>query len=288
MARQKIYRSIFFLILLLGLTSCQWVSGIIGGDEVVAKVEKEKLYKSELEALLPANVSKEEKDRLAKQYIYSWASDRVFLKIANEKLSKEEKDVTKELEDYRKSLLKYRYEQSYVNERLDTAVTSSEMEAYFSAHSEKFKLSTAVAKLVFLCISSDSPLTERIRVRMSSDESYVLEEADSLAYAAALRYTDFENQWVDLTKIARECSLDYTTFLSYKEGKWIEYYGNDGALYVVYLRSYVPAGEVAPFEYAMPFIKDIIISNRKQALVNTLEQDLLKQAIENKDFVIEF
>jgi len=43
---------------------------------------------------------------------------------------------------------------------------------------------------------------------------------------------------------------------------------------------------MSPIEYSTPFIKDMIISARKQALVTTLEQDLLKDALENGQFVI--
>jgi hypothetical protein len=45
-------------------------------------------------------------------------------------------------------------------------------------------------------------------------------------------------------------------------------------------------GEVAPLEYSAPAIRDIIISARKQALISTLEQDLLNDARENGQFVI--
>ena len=44
--------------------------------------------------------------------------------------------------------------------------------------------------------------------------------------------------------------------------------------------------EVAPMDYCAPMIKDMIISARKQSLVNSLEQDLLKDARENGQFVI--
>ena len=111
-------------------SSCKLVNSILHDEEVVAKVGNSMLYKSEVTRLIPQGISGDDSLRLAMQYINSWASDMVYLDVAEKQLSKEQKDVSKELEAYRRSLLKYRYEQLYVNERLDTAVTTDEIEEY--------------------------------------------------------------------------------------------------------------------------------------------------------------
>ena len=117
-------------IVLSALPSCRAISSLLHDDEVVAQAEGVKLYRAELDALIPRGISPEDSAALALQYINTWASDLVYLKIAEEQLSKAEKDVTNELEDYRKSLLKYRYEQLYINERLDTTVTDEMVDEY--------------------------------------------------------------------------------------------------------------------------------------------------------------
>jgi hypothetical protein len=48
----------------------------------------------------------------------------------------------------------------------------------------------------------------------------------------------------------------------------------------------ISSGEYAPIDYTSARIKDIIIRTRKQALISSLEQDLLKDAHENGKFVI--
>ena len=115
-------------IVLPAFSSCRAISNILRNDEVVAQVGLERLYRSDLDAVVPKGLSAEDSTRLALQYINSWASDLVYVNIAEEQLSKAEKDVSRELEEYRKSLLKYRYEQLYVNERLDTAVSDDMIE----------------------------------------------------------------------------------------------------------------------------------------------------------------
>ena len=223
---------------------------------------------------------------LAKQYINTWATELVYLKIAEEQLSKTEKDVTKELEDYRKSLLKYRYEQLYVNERLDTAVSDDLVEEYYNTHQEKFILSRPLVKARFLSISDESPAKEQIRKRMSSDEVEDLVEADSLAYSSAYKFTTWSNAWIDAAILAREFPMDYETMLSQMKKQWVETVDTLGVAKLAYIQDVIKKGQVAPIEYSTPAIKDIIISTRKQTLISTLEQDLLNDARENGKFVI--
>ena len=70
------------------LASCRAISRFLHDDEIVAEVDDVVLYKSDLEKMLPSGLSKEDSLRLAAKYINSWASDQVFLSIAEEQLSK--------------------------------------------------------------------------------------------------------------------------------------------------------------------------------------------------------
>ena len=284
---KRYLRTIAILMIVLpALSSCKAITSFFTGDEIVAAAGSEKLYRSDLEKVLPKGVPAEDSTRLAMQYIATWASDIVYVSIAEEQLSKSEKDVTKELEDYRKSLLKYRYEQLYVNERLDTAVTDDQIQEYFDAHQDKFVLPRPVVKARFLAIFSDSPAKEQIRKRMSSDDVNVLVEADSLAFSAAHRYVGWNDEWVDVNVLAREFGLEYSEVLSKRKGDWIEIEGEDGLSRIAYLSDIVGEGELAPIDYAAQNIRDMIISTRKQKLIMTLEQDLLKDARDNGKFVI--
>lgn len=273
-------------VVLPALVSCRAISDFLHDDEAVAQVGQVKLYRSELDKVIPKGISSEDSTRLARQFINSWASDLLFVTIAEEQLSKSERDVTKELEDYRKSLLKYRYEQLYVNERLDTSVTDDKVEEYYNAHMDKFILQRPVVKARYLNISSESPNLEPIRKRMCSEEASDLIEADSIAYTSAMQFETWENKWIDIVTLSREFEMDYMTVLSMMKKGWVEHKDTLGNLHLAYINAVIMDGEQAPVEYSAPVIKDMIISARKQSLVMNLEQDLLRDARENGKVVI--
>lgn len=284
-------RRIVHIIALIGIVlpafmSCRAISSFLSADETIAEVGQAKLYRSELNELIPRGIPAEDSVRLAKMYINTWALDQVFLAVAEEQLSKSEKDVTKELEDYRKSLLKYRYEQLFVNERLDTSVSDDRIEQYYQDHEEKFILQRPVVKARFLLISEDSPSLDKIKKKMASDEVQDLVDADSLAYSSALKFLTWGNEWIDASTLAREFGADHETMLDWMEGKWITRRDTSGRVSVAYVSEMMNAGRLAPIEYCTPSIRDMIISARKQSLISTLEQDLLKDARETGQLVI--
>jgi hypothetical protein len=283
---RRIVHTIILGIVLSAFTSCRAISSFLSEEEAVAEVGAAKLYRSELNKLIPKGVSKDDSIRLAKSYINTWALEQVFLAVAEEQLSKSEKDVTKELEEYRMSLLKYRYEQLYVNERLDTAVSDDKVEEYYAAHEDRFILQRPVVKARFLLISGDSPSLPKIRKKMASDEVQDLLDADSLAYSSALKFMTWGNEWIDAALLSREFGMDHADMLRSMNGKWIERKDTAGVVSLAYISDQIRAGELAPLDCCAPSIKDMIISSRKQSLITSLEQDLLNDARKNGQFVI--
>lgn len=273
-------------IVLSALTSCRAISSLLHDHGVVAQAEGVKLYRAELDALIPKGLSPEDSTELARKYITTWASDLIYQKVAQQQLSKSERDVTKELEDYRKSLLKYRYEQLYVNERLDTAVADELVEEYYAAHPEKFMLQRPLLRARYLNIAKDSPAIKSLKKMMKSSDPNVLVEADSVAYSVALKFTTWNNEWIDAAALAGEFGTDYNTMLQSINNGWIESADTTGYLKLAYIPEILHKGELAPIEYSAPDIKDIILSARKQALIATLERDLLNDARENGNFII--
>ncbi|MCI6768579.1 MAG: hypothetical protein MR597_00055 [Bacteroidales bacterium] len=277
------------VIVLLAMTSCETITSFVRDlryGQVVAKVGSHKLYASELASYIPDSASPEDSTRLALQYINTWASDQLFNDVAERELSKTEKNVDKELEDYRHSLLKYRYEQKYVNQRLDTAVTRAQIEKYYEDHSANFKLSLPIAKAVYMNISEESPNLEIIKKKMRSNRPEARIEADSIAFSSAFRYTDFGDKWVDLVKLSREVGTDYGTLLSQVKDGMAEIPDGNGNLNIVYFFSLMRAGQTGPVEYFEEQIRDIILSTRKQALLSRLERDLIENARNQENFVI--
>lgn len=280
------FRIIIAGAILAALPSCKAISSLIHDGEVVARLGDHKLYRSELDDVIPKGTSPEDSVNLAGLYINSWVRDKAFLDIAQQRLSKEEKDVSKELEAYRQSLLRYRYEQRYVNERLDTTVSERQINDYYDSHLESFKLERPILKSRFMNIPADSPNLQKLKKLMSSDKVEDVISADSVAFNSARRYHDYSDEWIDAVKLAAEFGVDYVQMLSRRNGQFIEVPDGDGNVSVAFIADYCKAGEIAPVDYCKERIRDIIISGRKHELLVGLERDLIEDAKVKENFEI--
>ena len=280
------------LIALAAVSACQMVHRVsdsaaeLFGDAVVARVGEHRLMRSELAAYIPAGVSSEDSLALAQSYIKSWAEELIFLDMAEKHLSDEEKDVTKDLEDYRRTLLKYRYEERYINDRLDTLISDEEVRNYYREHMDKFLVERPLLKARYMIIPTDSRSLKTIKELMSSDDAMDAIAADSLAFTAALRYVDSSDAWMDAILLARDLGTDEASMMKALRNRTIEFKGDDGLLRVAYVVDMVQKGSPAPLDYCEERIKDILLSARKHELVGGLERDLLNDALAKGKFVI--
>lgn len=273
-------------LLLLTAVSCDMASSLVHDDQPVARVGKENLYRSEIEGRIPGMMSPEDSAGFAERYIRLWAMDRLYADVAEKQLSKSELDVSAELESYRRSLLRYRYEQRYLNDRLDTLISDRQISDYYEAHEADFTLREPLMKIRFVDIMKDSPDLDEILALMSSDGHGDLVRADSLARVSALRYFDNSGSWMSASDLARYFGTSASEMLdAMDEDMIIIEPENRGDILAAYVCDMVESG-TAPLEYCTPVIRDIILSNRKHELLAALERDLLDEALDSKQFVI--
>ena len=285
--KQLIHRFVLLAAALFLLASCNWVSDLIHDGEVVARIGKHKLYRSELTGFIPHDASPEDSAKLAAQYINTWAKEILFVALAGEQLSRTDSDVTTEIEDYRRSLLKYRYEQQYLHERLDTVVAASEIESYYQDHQDLFALQVPIVRARFLDVLKESADLESLKKMISADKEEDLALVDSLAFGSALRYADRSGEWLDMPAYAKYFGLDYGMVLAnLRPDGFIVLDEGEADVKIGYVCEMRKPGTVAPLEYCTDRIREIILSNRKHALLAGLEQDLLKDALEQEKLII--
>ena len=282
---------LIFLCALAAVASCksagrfQEAAQELFRGEVVARAGDHKLHRGELEKFIPAGVSPEDSANLAARYIKAWAEDLLMVDMAETQLSASEKDVSKELEQYRRSLLKYRYEQLYINQRLDTLVTEAEIEEYYAGNASRFILERPVIKARYLIIPADSRLLKRIKSMMSSADDTEVTEAEQLAYTAAIKYVDMSDTWMDAITLGQELSVDYKTLIGSIKNGFSEIKDDSGNLHLAYIVDMIPAGKTAPLEYCRERISDLVLSARRHNLQVALEESLLEDARKNNKFV---
>ena len=279
-------RIVCIIIAALSVCSCTLYENFTKGDKV-AQIGRAALYKTDLEKLIPKGVSSQDSAALAQQYINSWAVKQLMLQKAEEQLPKADKDVAGLLEDYRTQLLVFRYENKFLEERLDTLVTEQEIEEYYNAHLGSFVGKNGVFKGRLVKMQNSSPNLQVMRKLAKKRDIESLDALEQLAYNSAYRYSDDNNNWVDLNIVAKDAgaSLEELQKIMSKE-KLAGEYKDTVYTNVLQILEYVAPGELTPVEYNSEKIKEIIISRRKQELLSNLQRDILNDALNNNKLKI--
>ena len=116
-------------MLILAFTSCQ-NSKNGNNDRVVATIYDKVLYQSDLQSVLYEGISANDSIVRAKAFIDNWIRRQLLIHQAVNNIDKSELDFSKEVEDYRNSLIIYKYESMIIEKKLDTAISDAEISRY--------------------------------------------------------------------------------------------------------------------------------------------------------------
>ena len=126
---------VYTLIFALFLTACNL---FVDKGEPIAQVGKHILTMEELSKNIPDYLDETDSSLWADDYIKRWIQSELLLLKAEENLKAEMKDVSKELDEYRNSLIVYRYKDELMKQKMDTAVNEADILKYFNENRESF------------------------------------------------------------------------------------------------------------------------------------------------------
>ena len=275
------YKILISISALLLSCSCSFFESVSKGEKVV-QIGNAVLYKSDIDKVLPRGASPLDSASFVDQYINSWALKQLMLNKAEEQLPKDVKDVSALLDEYRTQLLVFRYENKYVERRLDTLITDDERKSYYSAHQEFFITDNGVAKCNFVKMHNSSPNLQMVKSLSEKKDAESVLELEDLAYNSAYKYDNYGNNWVDIPIVARDMDMDVSALVELIEKGGFVVQKDSAYSKFLQVIEFVLPGEVSPYEYNKDRIGDIILSRRKQELISELHKEIFNEAISSK------
>ena len=123
-------------------------------DAVLVEVGDKKLTLNELMEVIPDNSNAIDSAALSDRYIQEWIMEQLIVAKAEVSLPEDKMDFNELIENYRKSLLTYAYEQEWVSQKLDTMVTENEIEQYYNDNDKNFQLKGYIVKVKFCAVDA--------------------------------------------------------------------------------------------------------------------------------------
>lgn len=266
-----------FVPLIIILAGCQNKTEENKG-KVLAKVYDKKLFLQDIVEILPENLSTEDSLSFVQNYIDKWIKKQLKLRLAEENLPEKEKNVSEQLEDYRSSLLIYKYEQFLVKQKMNLEVSENDIQIFYQEHSKEFPLTKEVVLPVYIKFPKNLPDLYKVRKWYKSDNSDDFEELENYCIENAEEFY-FDDDWIILTDLTSKIfikSNNNEQFL--KSNKYYE--TTDSAFhYFLNIKEYRLQGEESPLQFVRDNIKTIILNKRKLELIKRFENSMYDENI---------
>ncbi|MDR2361304.1 MAG: hypothetical protein LBD91_01075 [Prevotellaceae bacterium] len=270
-----------------------WAAGGMAGgscmDKIpevkVAEINGKELLLSEVKDIFPSGISADDSLALLRNYVNNWARKQLIAGIAEQHLTKEQKDVSQELEDYRLSLLIFRYEKLYLERRFDTLVSDVETDAFYNAAPQNFILDKPIAKALFIKVAEDIPQIRQIDRLYRSSRTEDREALSRICSNIAEIYTDFDERWINAEFLAETLPVDSKQIEAGWDNGFFTAEAN-GYKYYVHLYEMRTAGAQAPVEYERENIARIIRNRRHREMLKNLENTIFNNALNHNQLKI--
>jgi hypothetical protein len=107
-------------------------------DVFIVKIGNKVLIKSDLDKNIPAGLSYNDSVIAAEHYIRTWIIDVLMYDVA-EKNTSDMTQINQLVENYKKSLVIYQYQEQLINEKVIKQITEQDLYKYYENNKEKFK-----------------------------------------------------------------------------------------------------------------------------------------------------
>lgn len=252
----------------------------VESDEPVAKVGNKVLTMKELSVYIPNYLDATDSSLWAADYIKKWVQRELLLQKAEENLKASMKDVSRELEEYRNSLIVYRYKNELMKQKMDTTVKDLDIQKYFNEHRESFILNRNIVKAIYIKVPLEVSSPENLKELCSSDSREKVAKLNEYCMSYAKAYDRFNDQWVAADLVLKNTPVvitDQENFLlrnHFSESSDMNYY------YIVCIRDYRLSGQVSPIEYVQNDIRNLILSKQKIEFLKNIEKDIYKEGVD--------
>ena len=233
--------------------------------DVLVSVKGRTLNRSEVNKLIPRGISSADSLLLAEGFTKKWVKDVLVYDVAL------------------RSLVRYRYQERLVEEKLKTDIRESDKLNYYEENQKKFILDKGLIKGLFLKIPVDAPGLTDVKKWYKSTDVASLEKIEKYSVQNATIYEYFYDKWVDFDEVMDNIPIHVSNPNAFlKANKYVEV-ADSSYCYLLNIKEYLPFGSVEPYDYASSHVTEMLVNQRKVEFLKKFEDELYNDAIRSGD-----
>ena len=276
-------RFIFILLLFSFITiGCNNLSNN-NSNNLVARAGENFLYENDL----PKFLSEDDSIKKFMNFVESWAKEKVLYDLSLVNLSQSKKSEIDELvNNYKVDLYINSYKDLIVNTRIDSLVSTSVIDSFYNLNSNNFKLNENLLKFRYVKVPNDNINLSRIKryiVRVNDDDRLFLDSLNfqfaDLKLNDSIWYTE-RDVITSIEFINRQNKSKYlikNKLFTIEDSQYVNFF---------IVKDILKSGNIPPISYLYERIKSAIINQRKLQLLQSLNKEILNDALKSRKYEI--
>ena len=272
------------LVIAAAMTGCGQEHNHKGKTPLV-EVSGEFLYKEDLQAALPLNISKDDSVLFAEHYIRNWIEDALLFDKAEGNIPDNDK-ISKLVENYRRALIMHTYQEELVNQKLANDISEEEINAYYEKNKELFRLDNPLVKGLFIKVPLSSPDLGNVRVWYRKNNQDVIERLEKYSLRNAVSYDYFYDRWTSVPDVAAKIPLKVLdTDANYLDKNRNVEVKDTAFCYFLHIEDFLGKDKQKPLDFARDEIKEILINLKRVEFINKVKEDLYQRASDRNKII---
>lgn len=267
------------IIILIGLTLTVCKRKADPKQNALARVYDSYLYADDIKSSIPKDSKPEDSIALVKKIINNWIIETLILNKAEQNLTEDQKDVEKQLKDYRNSLIKFAYERAFVNQKLDTFVTPEAIGSYYNQNKNNFELKDNIIKVVYVKVGKKAPHLQKVKTWYRSSDPKDRAALENYCHQYAENFYLDDTVWLLFDDLLKEIPIlpTYNKEIFLQNNRFVEV-SDSASLYFINIIDFQIKNNSSPLSFEKENIKNIILNKRKLDLINNMKKEAFTEA----------
>lgn len=273
----------FFILISFFAVSCNLFNK---EEKPIAKAFDKYLYSKDLEGIVPKNIHGNDSVAMVLAFIDQWQHEQVIQHQAENNVDVDDKTIDNQLEAYKKSLIRFQYEQSLIQQKLDTNVNAAEILKYYNSNPDNFKLKKPILKVSYLKLQKNAPKISMVKRLFRSSDLRDLDLLEKYCFKYSTHFSLMDTLWHYPEELAQIFPIQKIGENNFNNLNQIFEISENNTLYLIILRDSKFSDNLSPLAFEKENIKNLILNQRKLALINQMEKEVFKAAQKNNELEI--
>jgi len=250
-------------------------------QEVVASFGDKILTKKEVAQATTGAKNQEDSFFLATKFVRSWMKRQVLIYQANQQLGQLSEEQQKLIDTYEGDLQIHELRKKYVKEISKMEITETDLFAYYQSNKKNFELKENIVQLEFIKIPNQYKNMEQSWKHFKRNKRNKRNElVQYVQQNDGFQFND-TNKWLRFVDVLKEIPINtYNEEHFLSNNKFIRI-KDQSFTYFVRILNFKIKDDLSPFAFENEKIKEILINKRKISFLDSIENKMIRDAIQN-------